>query len=75
VLARFPSEWDHSLDKKSRNLKKLARVHFTRTIPGERNALWSALGKSGNRFFMQRAPQTLKSVTFAAFWRFRPNAA
>jgi hypothetical protein len=37
--ARFPSEWNHSLDKKSQKLKKLERVLFTRRIPCEPNAL------------------------------------
>jgi hypothetical protein len=39
-LARFPSEWSHSLDKKSRKFKKPERVPFARTIPCERYALW-----------------------------------
>jgi hypothetical protein len=38
-LARFPSEWSRSLDKKSRKFKKLERVQFARTMPCERNAL------------------------------------
>jgi hypothetical protein len=38
--ARFPSEWRHSLDKKSRKLKKLERVHLARMFDAsEMNAL------------------------------------